>query len=107
MNNDQTRITNAKNLGWRSIRPISLTGFPPWYSGNNETYLEPIPMIDEIHPNEAKSHECGWTRDRVEEYCSAPLTERAANFIVEDMRKKFAFSESVKFFVRLTKEWQD
>jgi hypothetical protein len=48
MNSDQTRIINAKNLGWRSIRPISLTGFPPWYSGNNETFLEPIPQMKEI-----------------------------------------------------------
>lgn len=46
MNEDQKRITNAKNLGWRSIRPISMTGFPPWYSGNNEIYLEPIPLLE-------------------------------------------------------------
>ncbi len=62
-------------------------------------------MNAEIHPNEAKSHEYGWTRNGIEEYCSIPVTERAANFIVEDMRKKFASSEEVEFFTRLTKEW--
>ena len=43
----QLRIQQAKNLGWRSIRPISMTGFPPWYGGNNETYLEPIPKYNQ------------------------------------------------------------
>lgn len=58
-----------------------------------------------IHPNEAKSHEYGWTRNGVEEYCSPPCTERLAVCLVEALRKEYEFSEEVSFFTRLNKEW--
>jgi len=60
-----------------------------------------------IHPNEAKSHEYGWTRDGTEEFCSEPSTKRLAELLIADMRKQHSFSESIRFFVRETKEWAE
>lgn len=60
-----------------------------------------------IHPNEAFSHEYGWTRNGIEEFCSEPSTKRLAELLISEMRKQYEFSESVKFFVRETKEWAE